>query len=162
MPTFTEPELAALLAGLHYIQDRLAARRIAPDSITGKLLTKDGAYGFPTADDLEPLREQLIEAAAAAPAAADPLPTAIEAVIKLVLLHPLIVFTPEAIKEQGYDNLTRYVDQMLADSNEEALISQEVVLVTAPRPLTEEEHEIMYGDLPYPNPTEEEEEETPS
>ena len=153
MTQFTEPEILILLAGLRNIQSRLAAHRLDPDSLIGKLLTKDGAYRFPSADELEPLIAQLTQDQAGAPADAEPAPSAIEAVVKLVILHPTAVFTADAIQQQGYDNLARYVDQMLADGNEEALISQEVLFVSgAPRPLTADEHEAMYGDLPYPNP----------
>ena len=148
MTLFTDPELAAILAGLRMIQDRLAARRIAPDSLIGMVLTNNGEYLFPIAEDLEPLIERLNQAQPDAPAELpEPPPSAIDAIVRVVLLHPTAVFTPEAIISHGYTNLARYADTMLADSNEEALISQEILFISGgPRPLTEEEHDAMYGD----------------
>lgn len=145
--SLTESSLAAIIAGLKLLQSRLPT--IAPSSKIGTVLTKDGEYALPTDAELEALVDQLTQDQAVAPEVlSEPPQRVVDAIIRIVVMHPTSIFTPNAIKENGYDNLSLYVDQMLSEHNTEALVLQDILYVTAPRSLTREEHEAMYGDIP--------------
>jgi hypothetical protein len=90
-----------------------------------------------------------------------PRPQVHDAMVKVVVMAPDFVYTDQHIKAEGFDNLLHYVSEGVARDNE-VVVCHEVLMVSAPRDITDEEAAEMSIDLTAWTPEPEADEEEPA